>query len=56
MLSGDGDEVEKKEERLQVRDYLNRGTIDRVRVSTGVEKDGTRGNKDEGRAKQDESY
>ena len=35
MLSGGGDEVEKGEERLQVRDYLNRRTIDRVRVSTG---------------------
>jgi hypothetical protein len=28
-LSGDGDEAEKEEEKLQVRDYLNKGTIDR---------------------------
>ena len=35
MLSGGGDEVEKGGERLQVRDYLNRRTIDQVRVSTG---------------------
>ena len=35
MLSDDGDEVEKEEESLQVRDYLNRGILDRVRVSMG---------------------
>ena len=35
MLSGDGDKVKEEEERLQVSDYLNRGTIDQVRVSTG---------------------
>ena len=35
MLSGDGDKVKEEEERLQVSDYLNRGTIDQVRVSMG---------------------
>ena len=27
VLSGDGDEVEKEEERLQVRNYFNRGRV-----------------------------
>jgi hypothetical protein len=51
--------AEKEEVKLQVRDYLNRGTIDRRSVDTGVGKDGTRGSNNDGKAwvgKQNESY
>ena len=48
-IAGDHESATKPPHRMH-------STIDRVRVSMSVEKDGIRVNKNDGRAKQDESY